>query len=257
MSKSSDQQKQLKKLRNKESARRSRAKKKQEFSLLYQENESLKLENAFLKTKLHSLLCKSCKDKLTQTLNELTNQEPTNFSIKHNTISYTENKKQVMMFTTFIVILCVLGSVIEHTCEYVNKSPIQRKLKTMRTFDSFEVNVNQLNVNTEGFFITLGDYYTLTKEHPFLENAKFMVENKGNVRIVNEKDVLFYRNSSCENCVVRLRNETIVSDGKSMTFSLILKRGSMEGEDVKEKEEFGYEIKCEVIGVKVFRVRRD
>ena len=283
MLKTLEEQKQIKKLRNKESARRSRAKKKKEFARIFQENQLLKRENLFLKSNIHSIVCKSCKDKLTETLKNtdiinsvsippqpLNNQEQSNVVIRSNHPPYSENKKHVTLFTTFIVLLCLFGSVIDKANNYVNKSPIQQKLSTIRTLDSFELNLEQLNISNftiGGWFITFSDYYAVTKKHPFLEHTKYKFENKGKIRIIKENDAAFYTNTTCENCIIKLKDETIVSDGKSLSFSLIVPKRNFYSEDVASEgiyyneksteEELCYEIKCEVIGVKTLKLQPD
>ena len=66
---------------------------------------------------------------------------------------------------------------------------------------------------------------------------------------------------------IKLKDETIVSDGKSLSFSLIVPKRNFYSEDVASEgiyyneksteEELCYEIKCEVIGVKTLKLQPD
>ena len=67
--------------------------------------------------------------------------------------------------------------------------------------------------------------------------------------------------------IIKLKDETIVSDGKSLSFSLIVPKRNFYSEDVASEgiyyneksteEELCYEIKCEVIGVKTLKLQPD
>ena len=86
---------------NRESARRSRRRKKETLDRLMKENVELRKELSMFKTKLHSCLCRHCKEKLNMVSPE--RKSFINTGHVHKFIT-----KPLVLFTTFTTLICVL-----------------------------------------------------------------------------------------------------------------------------------------------------
>ena len=86
---------------NRESSRRSRRRKKETLDRLMKENIELRKELSMFKTKLHSCLCRNCKEKLNMVPPERNSFIDTRHVQKFIT-------KPLVLFTTFTTLICVL-----------------------------------------------------------------------------------------------------------------------------------------------------
>ena len=101
--------KEIRKEKNKESARKCRLKKKQEYNKLLKENEKLKNELTNLRKKLANLLCSECKQKIL-------NSHCENYSISsknnYNEINekntFLKKKRNAIIFTSVTILFCIL-----------------------------------------------------------------------------------------------------------------------------------------------------
>jgi hypothetical protein len=101
--------KELRKEKNKESARKCRLKKKQEYNKLLEDNEKLKNELTNLRKKLENLLCSECKK-------NILNSHCENYSISskndYNEINekntFLKKKRNAIIFTSVTILFCIL-----------------------------------------------------------------------------------------------------------------------------------------------------
>jgi len=103
--------KELRKLKNKESARKCRLKKKELFNKIIEENKKLKDEIFNLRAKLSTHLCCECKQKILNSQNEKYNIPSKNDFIKVDTEkskNYLKKKRNVILFTSISLLFCFL-----------------------------------------------------------------------------------------------------------------------------------------------------
>ena len=101
--------KEIRKEKNKESARKCRLKKKQEYNKLLEDNEKLKNELNNLRKKLENLLCSECKQ-------NILNSHCENYSISskndYNEINekntFLKKKRNAIIFTSVTILFCIL-----------------------------------------------------------------------------------------------------------------------------------------------------
>ena len=101
--------KEIRKEKNKESARKCRLKKKQEYNKLLEDNEKLKNELTNLRKKLENLLCSECKK-------NILNSHCENYSISskndYNEINekntFLKKKRNAIIFTSVTILFCIL-----------------------------------------------------------------------------------------------------------------------------------------------------
>lgn len=101
--------KEIRKEKNKESARKCRLKKKQEYNKLLEDNEKLKNELTNLRKKLENLLCSECKQ-------NILNSHCENYSISskndYNEINekntFLKKKRNAIIFTSVTILFCIL-----------------------------------------------------------------------------------------------------------------------------------------------------
>ncbi len=99
----------LRKLKNKESARKCRLKKKELFNEIIEENKKLKDEIFTLRTKLSTHLCCECKQKILNSQNEKYNIPSKNDFIKIDTEkskNYLKKKRNIILFTSISLLFC-------------------------------------------------------------------------------------------------------------------------------------------------------
>ena len=96
--------KELRRLKNKESARKCRIKKKLEFNNLLEENEKLKNELMSLRKTLSTHLCQDCKQKILKSHSE-------NYIISNNEINekktFLKKKRNIILFTSITILFCI------------------------------------------------------------------------------------------------------------------------------------------------------
>ena len=96
--------KELRRLKNKESARKCRVKKKIEFNNLLEENEKLKNELMSLRKTLSTHLCQDCKQKILKSHSE-------NYIISNNEINekktFLKKKRNIILFTSITILFCI------------------------------------------------------------------------------------------------------------------------------------------------------
>ncbi len=99
--------KELRKIKNKESARKCRLKKKLEFNQILEENQKLKNELCYLRKKLSTHLCSECKEKILNLQTENYSNSPKNdFHISYDRKSFLNKKRSCVIFTAVTIFFC-------------------------------------------------------------------------------------------------------------------------------------------------------
>ena len=100
----------IRKLKNREAAKKSRTKRKEEIEKLLIENRKLRKDNLYLKKQINLVLCSKCKEKL----KELYVQQPPSASKSTSQLSQTTTvhsfnpiKKSIALFTTIAILICI------------------------------------------------------------------------------------------------------------------------------------------------------
>ena len=268
---SKEEKEKLRKIRNKEAARKSRQKRKFEIEKLLQENRKLKQENTFLRHQLAVSLCYECKKKIPQIINNssIRSNESTNQLSQSSisSINLLSRKKPITIFTTFVVIFVIFTNFFSQIQIITNNESLTknsiRKLNSKNFHLSLE-EIDNYNYTIAGWFITFGDFYMITHQSMFLDPSRYYFENKGGVRILKQEEALNYKNDTCKNCIVELDQSNFVRDKKSLKFTLILPTRKFWNDSVNNytyynyntsSEEVFYEIDCEVLGMKENRMQ--
>ena len=130
--------KEIRKEKNKESARKCRLKKKQEYNKLLEDNEKLKNELTNLRKKLENLLCSECKK-------NILNSHCENYSISskndYNEINekntFLKKKRNAIIFTSVTILFCIL----------INFSFVPQKKISLRKLSSSIYSFNNIIKN--------------------------------------------------------------------------------------------------------------
>ena len=143
--------KELRRIKNKESARKCRVKKKIEFNNLLEENVKLKNELISLRKTLSTHLCHDCKQKILKAHSE-------NYVITNNEInekkSFLQKKKNLILFTSVSILLCILLNF------YIpqEKKIIFRNLSNrINSFSIIKNNLNLTHIPNKGILIINGN----------------------------------------------------------------------------------------------------
>ena len=130
--------KELRRLKNKESARKCRIKKKLEFNNLLEENEKLKNELISLRKTLSTHLCHDCKQKILKSHSE-------NYIISNNETnekkSFLKKKRNLILFTSISILLCIFLNF------YI---PQEKKIN----FRNLSKSINSINIIKNNFNLT-------------------------------------------------------------------------------------------------------
>ena len=249
----------IRKLKNREAAKKSRTKRKEEIEKLLIENRKLRKDNLYLKKQINLVLCSKCKEKL----KELYVQQPPSPSKSTSQLSQTTTvhsfnpiKKSIALFTTIAILICIF--MLQNKKDVTN----QFRMLQRKNFELSQNEIRNANYSIAGLFITFGDYYMITHKSLFLDKKKYYFENKGSVRILKESEARNFNNDSCTNCVVELDEEkNVLKDSDPLKFKLILfskhfwdDSGYYYNVNKTLDNEVFYQIECEAVGFTESRI---
>ena len=237
---------------NRESAQRSRKRKKELQTRMYKENIELRRQLTSLKEKLHNRLCPECKLKLNLTsLSSSSSQQQQHQTSSTNSTpiitTQTINKfisKPFVLFTTFTVVLCIYNffngdntsnnysAITNMTYNGMFNSYYQsNKIRHLnhKTVEISSTEIERLNLTMGGMFISFGDYYTLMNykgKETFLNRDKmYSFKNLGKVMLINENDLTNQnvRNGCMNNkCIVEITSDNVqIKEGSPMLIKLL------------------------------------
>ena len=234
--------------KNAESAKKSRARKKEMINNLYKENIRLRLENKELKQIIESKICEKCKE-------EINKKNQNNILINNNNLNIN---KKLFLFSTVTISLFILIFYSFHPIENYSL----RKLNQLN--DILNPKFNNLkikNLTLVSMYVLLGDYYSLVQKKSFLYNENnilYSYKNKGKVRIIKENETMNPENNDCMECLVELNQDNLVinkSKDNLFQFKLMLnpKIININETNYEIKHEKGspltvYEIDCSGLG---------
>ena len=264
---------------NRESAQRSRKRKKELQTRMEKENIELRRQLTSLKEKLHNHLCLECKQKLNLIPSSFSSpitapltQQP---STTNTPIIATQNinkviSKPFVLFTTFAAVLCIYnffnGDITNYSAITNMKyngmfnSYYQTNIRHLnqKTVEISSTEIEQLNLTMGGMFITFGDYYTLTnykEKATFLNRDKmYSFKNLGKVMLINENDLTNQniRNGCMNNkCIVEINSDNVqIKEDSPMLIKLLFNTNIYERNNnyQQNKATFLYEIDCQTIG---------
>ncbi len=223
----------LQKKRKAESAKRARQRRKLIFNTLIKENKKLKEDIENIKKKLHLCLCQECKKKM---------NFPTNtFKISQNTFK----KKCLFTITSIITLFYIIFSFLNFTnltFSIIKYSKNKfRKLLNYPSFSFSEKDFKNINLTSDGMYITLGDYYSIiNKKKNFLDNEDniYYFFNKG-IKLINENELDINQTiDNCKNCLIQLeKNQLNFDENNRLIFSLFIKPNKL----IRQKLEINYE----------------
>jgi len=228
--------------RNAESARKSRARKKELMNNLIQENLKLKLEINELKKIINNKICNNCKK---QILHEA--------MINENTNTIKSIKNRLILFSTFSISIILL---IYFNYISIDSKNILRNLNLVyeKSDEPKYINLEIENLTLASMHILFGDYYSLIRRKNFLYNENnilYSFKNIGKVRVIKEREITeSMEPNNCENCVVELeQNDVIIKKNElgSLQFKIIITPKIM-NKDEKGWPILSYEIDCNGTG---------
>lgn len=255
-----------KKLQNKEAARKTRQKKKEKFEQLEKENQALKKQISEIQSFMTALSCPNCHKELK--LSFLPNETKIEASPRSSFISRVP---KVFGLISSVAVLCVILSVIFPENFEVMKKKLLRNMseKEKESFfiggKSFELTRTQIEDKIEhvsGWYMTLGDYYSITEKGTFLDDEKYVFNNLGEIRIINEKEARLYHDKSCPNCIVKINQHSLTTNENpkgGFRFTMYLPIDKIPSyintsrnnflDMIKEEETLVLEVNCVAIGV--------
>ena len=225
--------------RNAESARKSRARKKELMNNLIQENLKLKLEINELKKIINNKVCNNCKKHIFQ--EAMINDNTNNIKFKNH---------KLFLFSTFSISI-ILFIFFNYTS--INSTKILRNLNFVneKSGEPKYINLELQNLTLASMHILFGDYYSLIKRKKnFLYNENNIIysfKNIGKVRIIKENEITENMEpKNCENCVVELEQNALLikkNELGNIQFKIIITPNIM-NKDEKGRPILFYEIDC-------------
>lgn len=254
-----EEKKQRRLLKNRESAHKSRIRRKELLERTLNENKILKRQLHSIKLKLRISLCDKCKDKLLPTeegTKPILSDEPSIIASHLNSVS----KRSIVLFTTVTALFCMimlpnigLFSHLNSRNRFLNHS-INRGQITKNLKEKFSSKLDQK------IFITHGDYVSLISEHKFLQRNPFeFFENVGLPYIMKENEMNLIDKEDCPGCMVELSWKNVKEGKYGYKFKLFLNNRSL-WEDIEQRKgksenttnvyEYElYEVECFTTGV--------
>ena len=273
--------KQIKLIKNRESAKKSRLKMKKIFNNLKEENKLLKMEIQNLKNEnqkysnfIEKHLCKQCLEKYNKESKKLFIVYNDNNNNNNNPInSNNSNNLNFSSLTSIIsVILCIfillfLNLNSQHKFGLKNK----RLLKENEKYSDIPLSTFYNKSNYENkTFILMSDYYSFShiNINNFLGEKLYRFENKGKIKIIKDIDSYdnFFKNSkSCVNCIIEVSNDYITQNKVDpLQFQLYIPSNNILNYVNNKEIEFGYlpnsnfiEVSCKVLGYKIGKIKKN
>lgn len=263
-----------KRFQNKIAAKKSRERKKEILRKINNENFYLQQRVEQLECILENIVCPDCKKKIYVSLpNQDSSIVQTGLS---SSTGLSSLKKSILLFSSSIILTILLLNIPSIFTYLTTKihSPILRAMEsTLREEDGLsnkryrltKRDLESLSLKVNGWFITIGDYYAITKQNKFLKKDRYGFNNEGLVRLLKEDEVWTYKNLTCVNCLVELNETNIVQEDLQFRLYLPINKfwdiQKINGETFSniniEKEEFFYEINCLIIGASINSIKPD
>ena len=209
--------KQIKLIRNRESAKKSRLKMKSIFNNLKQENILLKYEINQLKIKnqkylnfIENNICKDGKEKYKKESQKL-------FIVYNNNLFNSRNSSNFNLssLSSFITVVLCIFVLLFYNYNYSNtKLYSKRLLKETNKYSDIPISTFLNDTfHKNKTYILMSDYYSFSHiiTNNFLGEKFYRFENKGKIRIVKDVELydFFIKGENCENCLVEITKEYI------------------------------------------------
>ena len=269
--------KQIKLIKNRESAKKSRLKMKNLFNNLKEENKLLKIEIQNLKNEnqkyfnfIEKHLCKQCLEKYNKERKKLFIVYGDNNNNNNLTNSSTLNYSSLIsIISVFLCIFILLFSDLnsEQKKGLINKRLLNEKEKYSDIPLSAFYNKSNYENKT---FILMSDYYSFShiNINNFLGEKLYRFENKGKIKIIKDKDSydnFFKKSESCVNCIVEISNNYINhSKVDPLQFQLYIPNNNILTKINNKEIDFGYlpnsnfiEVSCKILGYKMGKIKKN
>lgn len=255
-----------KRLMNRVAAKKSRDRKKKEIDKIFKENFELKEKIRMLEWRMSNSICPNCHKKI------LFSQAQT---ISESLPSSIQNPQKKVLFTliTAIGLICVLFNIFSGNYFETNTKLMPIRIlyeRLVPPFNQSKIEIRKSDITKHsfkvtGWFLTFGDFYSITQRKPFLSEEIFEFDNKGKVRMLTVDEA--FKLDSCQNCVVQLGGKNIVRI-KPLHFNLFMttdKYWSLSEEDGNryiypdsdsDSHHQFFRFNCKIIGVSINSLRR-
>ena len=235
---------------NKESAKRYRQKRKALFEKLTNENKKLKKENLLLKKMLKEQICPLCKSELKNKKRIFITQNPTNSKSKGKKISSITLSLAII----FLFFYCI-NKINSNSNYFADVYKGTRVLKEKDNFDVTFKEIEETKINYQGWYIYLGDYYSISNYFDYFGNQKYSFNNKGKVKLHDENNIYekyLKKNQTCSNCITDISNKIKPNKTNPLYFNIYISNQSFTNDSLNLKldKTFSYiEITCKIIGL--------
>ena len=235
---------------NKESAKRYRQKRKALFEKLTNENKKLKKENLLLKKILKEQICPLCKSELKNKKRIFITQNSKNSKNKGKKIS------SIILSTVIILLVFYFINNINLNSNYF--SDVYNGTRILKEKDNFDVTLKEIEetkINYQGWYIYLGDYYSISNYFDYFGKQKYSFNNKGKVKLHHENNIYeqyIKKNKTCSNCITDIGNNIKPNKTNPMYFNIYISNQTVTNDSMNLKldKNFSYiEITCKIIGV--------
>ena len=244
--------------KNRESAKRSRDKKKVEINNLFEENKLLNRQIDFFKKFIEKKMCETCKHKI---IKELGKKKNTNINIsleENNSIQNLKQKnyKKLPLVTTVVIIICLFRSGFGENFQKISPTISNGVEKISRNLQEYKKNFEFSFPQTDEIIMNVLDYYNINYQTIKLlqENYK---KNYPNVKFIDENKAYekFLKDKECKNCMVGLnKNIKFINSTDPTIFKFFLTKNNMMDnllDDTlkKLKDDAPIELICKIIKI--------
>ena len=217
--------------KNRESAKRSRDKKKIEINNLFEENKLLNKQIDFFKNFIDKKMCETCKHKM---IKELGKKKNTNINIsleENNSIQNLKQKnyKKLPLVTTVVIIICLFRSGFGENFQKISPTISNGVEKISRNLQEYKKNFEFSFPQTDEIIMNVLDYYNINYQtikllqenyKKYYPNVKFIDENKAYEKFLNDKE--------CKNCMVGLnKNIKFINSTNPTIFKFFLTKNNL------------------------------
>jgi hypothetical protein len=226
-----EEKKEERRKKNRESAKRSRDKKKVEINNIFEQNKQLKKQIEFLKKFIEKKTCETCKHKIIKELGKKKNNN-LNIVIEENNQPQNikqKNSKTLPLFTTLLIIICLYTTGINENFQKISPTISNGVEKISRNLQEYKKNFEFTFPQTDEIIMNVLDYYNINyqtikilqenykKNYP---NVKFIDENEAYKKFLNDKE--------CKNCMVGLsKNIKFINSTNPTIFKFFITKNNM------------------------------
>ena len=234
---------------NKESAKRYRQKRKALFEKLTNENKKLKKENLFLKKMLKEQICPLCKT-------ELKNKKRIFITQNTNNSKNKKKKKISSIILSTAIIFLIFYFFNKFNSNYF--ADVYNGTRILKEKDNFDVTFKEIEdtkINYQGWYIYLGDYYSISSYLDYFGNKKYSFNNQGKRKLNHEKSIYekyLKKNKTCSNCIIDIGNNIKPNKTNPFYFNIYISNQTFSNDNLNLKldKTFSYiEITCKIIGL--------